>query len=103
MFRFGKGRRNLVSFNCNGNSKKHTARQTDVGETVKYRVEGEESGSRAAQGHRNQEEAAGQESDIRQTKARQKGGEYSLGLPDVGCIKACYMNRKSIEYPFDKI
>ena len=71
-----------------------------MGETVKYRVEGEEGGSRTAQGHRNQEEAAGQESDIRQTKARQKGGEYRLRLPDIRCINACYMIKKIDRIPF---
>ena len=73
-----------------------------MGETVKYRVEGEESGFLTAQGQRNQEEAAGQESDIRQTKARQKGGEYRLRLPDIRCINACvfYMIKKIDRIPF---
>ena len=41
----------LVSFKCNGDSQKHTAGQTDVGEAVKYGVEGQKCAASPAQGH----------------------------------------------------
>ena len=56
-----------------------------MGATVKYGVDSEERSSRAAQGHGDQEEAAGQEGNVGQTKAGKQRGEYSLGLPDMRC------------------
>ena len=73
----------FVSFNCNGNSKKYTARHADMGEAVKDGVEREEQAARAAQGHGDEEEAAGQEGDVGKTEAGEQRREDSLSFPDV--------------------
>ena len=54
-----------------------------MGEAVKDGVEREEQAARAAQGHGDEEEAAGQEGDVGKTEAGEQRREDSLSFPDV--------------------